>query len=278
MNKFKRFFNGRLFYSVAVGVLAVGIAATGAMLLGDQGAEDENQYLALEESAEQIVYGTTEAEEPESAGWLPETEAPTRAEAEEPAAAWPTEAEEPETEEPETEVSAEPETAAAEPESEQQEASEEEPEETAPPEEVSAPVFSEESTLSWPIHGSILREYSMDTTVFYPTLESYKVSPGILIQGEPGMEVHAAAAGVVKTIGSNEEIGNYMVVDLGGGYEATYGQLETVQAAAGDTVEAGQVLAVLAEPTKYYVVEGCNLYFEVTKDGSPVDPLQYLHE
>ena len=60
MKKFKRFFNGRLFYSLAVGILAVGIAATGAMLLGDNGAEEEDQYLALEESPDQIVYGTTE--------------------------------------------------------------------------------------------------------------------------------------------------------------------------------------------------------------------------
>lgn len=266
MNKFKRFFNGRLIYSLAVGILAVGIAATGAMLLGGNGEEEEDQYLAMDESAEQIVYGTTEAEPvPETtASYLP-TETPTEAVEEELVAALPTE--EPETvPEEEPEVSAEP---VEEPETSETET-------TA--EEVSAPVFSEESTLSWPIHGSILREFSMDTTVFYPTLEVYKVSPGILIQGEPDMEVCAAAAGVVKTISSNEEIGNYVVVDMGGGYEATYGQLNTVNVATGDTVEAGQVLAVLAEPTKYYVVEGCNLYFEVTKDGSPVDPMDYMHE
>ena len=269
MNKFKRFFNGRLIYSLAVGLLAVGIAATGAMLLGGNGEEEEDQYLAMDESAEQIVYGTTEAEPvPESTASILPTEAPTAAVEEEPVAAWPTE--EPETvpEQEEPDVSAEP---------------VQEPEETAAESEetaeaVSAPVFSEESTLSWPIHGSILREFSMDTTVFYPTLEVYKVSPGILIQGEPDMEVSAAAAGVVKTVNSNEEIGNYVVVDLGGGYEATYGQLKTVNVATGDTVEAGQVLAVLAEPTKYYVVEGCNLYFGMTKDGTPVDPLDYMHE
>ena len=265
MKKFTRFFNGRLFYSLAVGILAVGLAATGAMLLGDNGAEEEDQYLALEESPDQIVYGTTEpAAIPEPTVSAPETEpeeiSPVE---EEPVAAWPEE--EPETGEPVNET--------AEPEPAETDAAEEPSEEA-----VSAPVFSEDSTLSWPIHGSILREYSMDTTVFYPTLESYKVSPGILIQGEPDMEVSAAAAGVVKAISNNEEIGNYVVIDMGGGYEATYGQLKTVSVSTGDTVEAGQVLAVLAEPTKYYVVEGCNLYFEVTKDGSPVDPMSYMHE
>ncbi len=277
MNKFKRFFNGRLVYSLAVGILAVGVAATGAMLLGgEEGPAEEGPYLALEESPEQIVYGTTEAVLPTEEGpELSQTEPEEQEEPEETPARpdRPVRGEEP--------VDAEPET----PEPEETDAEEteapaeaQEPETEADPAEAAAPVFSEESTLDWPLHGSILREFSMDTTVFYPTLEAYKVSPGILIQGEPGQEVCAAAPGVVQSIGSNEEIGQYMVVDLGGGYQATYGQLEAIRAAEGDTVETGQSLAVLAEPTKYYVVEGCNLYFQVTKDGSPVDPLDYLHQ
>ena len=44
----------------------------------------------------------------------------------------------------------------------------------------------------------------------------------------------------------------------------------------GDYVEAGHVLGYLAEPTKYFAVEGCNLYFELLKDGLPVDPVEYF--
>ena len=41
-------------------------------------------------------------------------------------------------------------------------------------------------------------------------------------------------------------------------------------------LEEGDVIGVVAEPTKYYSVEGTNLYFELKKDGNPVDPTEYL--
>ena len=44
----------------------------------------------------------------------------------------------------------------------------------------------------------------------------------------------------------------------------------------GDYVEAGHVIGYVTEPTKYYSVEGSNLYFELRKDGVPVDPIEFL--
>ena len=44
----------------------------------------------------------------------------------------------------------------------------------------------------------------------------------------------------------------------------------------GDIVESGAVLGYVSEPTKYYTKEGSNLYFEMTKDETPVDPILYL--
>ena len=43
-----------------------------------------------------------------------------------------------------------------------------------------------------------------------------------------------------------------------------------------ELVAKGQVVGYLSEPTKYYSVEGPNLYFEVTKDGEPKDPAVYM--
>ena len=55
-----------------------------------------------------------------------------------------------------------------------------------------------------------------------------------------------------------------------------YGQLKEVAVQEGDVVEAGAVLGYVSEPTKYYCEEGSNLYFEMKKDGEPVDPFLYL--
>ena len=41
-------------------------------------------------------------------------------------------------------------------------------------------------------------------------------------------------------------------------------------------MESGHVLAYIGEPTKYFSVEGSNLYFALEKDGEPVDPVEFF--
>ncbi len=136
--------------------------------------------------------------------------------------------------------------------------------------------FNEASTMQWPLEGSILLDFSMDSTTYFPTLDLYRTNPAILIQAEVGTTVQAPASGKVVAVDHNEELGDFVVIDMGNGYQAKCGQLTEVPVTAGDIVEAGAVLGQVAEPTKYYVVEGSNLYFSVTKDGTPVDPLDYI--
>ena len=136
--------------------------------------------------------------------------------------------------------------------------------------------FGEAGTLTWPIAGSILREYSMDHTIYHATLEQYKVSPGILIQGEPGETVVSPAVGQITEVGYNEEIGNYVVLNLGSGYEAIIGQLDNIAVTQSQYVTAGTPLGVVAQPTKYASVEGPNVYFRLNKDGVAIDPMDYM--
>jgi septal ring factor EnvC (AmiA/AmiB activator) len=86
------------------------------------------------------------------------------------------------------------------------------------------------------------------------------------------------ARGTITQIAESEETGCTVTQDLGDGYTAVYGQLKELNFAEGDTVEAGQVLGYVSEPTKYYSVEGSNVYFSLKKDGKAVDPKEYLPE
>ena len=138
--------------------------------------------------------------------------------------------------------------------------------------------FSEEDKLIWPVSGAVLMNYSMDKTVYFATLEEYKYNPALIIGGAVNDQVISAGKGIVKSIDKTPQEGTTVTVDMGNGYEAIYGQPQNVQVKTGDRVEAKTVLGYLAEPTRYYSVEGCNLYFEFRKDGQPVDPLQYLSE
>ena len=63
---------------------------------------------------------------------------------------------------------------------------------------------------------------------------------------------------------------------LGNGYEASYGQLENVDVAVGDTISQGEVIGEVSQPTRYYSVMTSHLNFMLTQDGNPVDPLDYL--
>ncbi|MBQ3583435.1 MAG: M23 family metallopeptidase [Lachnospiraceae bacterium] len=141
---------------------------------------------------------------------------------------------------------------------------------------VSALSFGEGSTLQWPVNGNVILDYSMDSTIYFSTLDSYRCNPAIVIQSETGTSVYAGATGVVKEVSENEEIGNYVVVGIGDGYELTYGQLDNISVDVGTKVEPDTTIGVVGEVTRYYKNEGTNVYFEMTKDGNPTDPLDYL--
>lgn len=136
--------------------------------------------------------------------------------------------------------------------------------------------FGEESLLTWPASGAVLINYSMDKTVFFSTLEQYKYNPALIIGGEVGEAIAASAAGVVTNVEQSAQTGTTVTLDMGNGYSAIYGQLKEVPLQIGDYVDAGQTVGYLSEPTKYYSVEGPNLYFEITKDGTPVDPMDFM--
>ena len=136
--------------------------------------------------------------------------------------------------------------------------------------------FADTDKLSWPVTGNIVLGYSMDTTTYFPTLDQYKVNPANVIQSEVSTPVSAPADARVVSVGTNEEIGNYVNLDLGNGYTAVCGQLKEIPVVENEYVRQGDLLGYVAEPTKYYAVEGTNVFFEFLKDGVPVDALDFL--
>ena len=136
--------------------------------------------------------------------------------------------------------------------------------------------FPIEEGMLWPMDGNVIMNYSMDATIYHATLDQYKYNPAIIIAGEVNSKVFAVARGKIVDISQNEVTGTTVTVDLGDGFQAIYGQLKELNFKKGDYVESGHVLGYISEPTKYYSVEGSNLYFELQKDGMPVDPIIYF--
>lgn len=165
-------------------------------------------------------------------------------------------------------------------ENEPAEAAEDEPEADTEEAEMAGNVlnagYSSENVMSWPVRGEVIMDYSMDKTIYYPTLQEYKCNPSILIQSEEGTDVAAAFSGTVADVYHDAQLGTVLEMSLGNGYEAYYGQLENLDVAVGDTVRQGQIIGTVSTPTRFYSIEGSHLNFRVTRDGEPVDPLDYL--
>lgn len=137
--------------------------------------------------------------------------------------------------------------------------------------------FSAETDhLLWPVAGNVIMDYSMDKTVYFTTLDQYKYNPAVIIQGTLDENVMSAAAGRVTKIETLEETGMTVTMDIGDGYEIIYGQLKELPVQEGDYLKAGETVGYISEPTRFYTKEGCNLYFQVTKDGEPIDPMDLL--
>ena len=130
---------------------------------------------------------------------------------------------------------------------------------------------AESDGLQQPVQSDILMHYSMDKSTYFATLDQYKYNPATIFSAEEGTAVTACAQGKVTSIFENEEIGKAVTLDLGDGYEATYGQLTEITVKENSYVNPGDAIGSVAAPTKYYSTEGSNVYFALTHNGEPVN-------
>ena len=101
--------------------------------------------------------------------------------------------------------------------------------------------------MEWPVNGQVVLDYNMDNTVYFPTLNVYKLNPAVAISAEVGSPVAAVANGKIVSVTENEETGTTVTVDMGNGYQAVYGQLKDVPFQAEEYVTAGAALGYINE-------------------------------
>ena len=108
--------------------------------------------------------------------------------------------------------------------------------------------FNPENGLVWPIEGTVLLDYSMESTIFFPTLQQYQYNPAMVFAGKVNDKVYFVAKGKITNIETNEETGCTVTQDIGDGYTAIYGQLKELNFEVGDMVvtESGIVGKVVS--------------------------------
>lgn len=89
-----------------------------------------------------------------------------------------------------------------------------------------------------------------------------------------GEEILAFAAGTVSFAGQSDSYGNYIKIDHGNGWESLYSHCSKLFAAVGDTVAAGDKIALVGDTG---LTTGPHLHFELSKDGVYVNPEYYVN-
>lgn len=99
--------------------------------------------------------------------------------------------------------------------------------------------------------------------------------PGIDIAIPTGSAVRASGGGVVLQAGDEAEYGLFVLLEHPGGYQTMYGHLSRVTVAAGQAVDAGQVIGLSGNTGRS---SAPHLHFEVRREGQAIDPHTMVKE
>lgn len=100
-----------------------------------------------------------------------------------------------------------------------------------------------------------------------------KTHAGIDIAAKKGSVIRAAGAGVIIFANWTFDLGNLIIIDHGGGILSYYGHTQRILKGEKSYVRKGEPIALLGSSGRS---SGPHLHFEIWKDGSPVDPKEYI--
>ena len=120
--------------------------------------------------------------------------------------------------------------------------------------------------LGWPVTGNLLASYG-------GKLPDGRRSDGVLVSAAAGTTVKAVADGQVVFADWMTGYGMILIIDHGNGYMSLYAHNDGLLRDAGDTVKRGDAVANVGKSGGQ---EQPALYFELRRNGSPVDPRTWL--
>lgn len=103
----------------------------------------------------------------------------------------------------------------------------------------------------------------------HPLLGGFRFHAGVDLAARQGDEVFATAAGRVVQSGWSGGYGLVVTIDHGGGLETRYAHLSRLGVAAGEAVEAGELIGLVGSTGRS---TGPHLHYELRRFGQPIDP------
>ena len=127
-------------------------------------------------------------------------------------------------------------------------------------------------TFAWPVPGS-QRITSYYGYRIHPVYGTRKFHSGIDIGAAYGLDIVAAADGIVTMATTNGGYGKCIIINHGSGIASLYGHCSSLLVTNGQSVKKGDVIGKIGSTG---VSTGPHLHFEVRVDAATTDPLQYL--
>jgi len=122
----------------------------------------------------------------------------------------------------------------------------------------------------WPVAGRLLSRFGKQR---HPVFNVNVYNRGIEIAAPYGATVKSVAAGTVEHVGEMPDFGRLVVVDHGGGMKSVYGYGSQALVSAGQKVAQGDPLVEVGE---HGTAGQPALYFQISQNARPQDPLRYL--
>lgn len=130
-----------------------------------------------------------------------------------------------------------------------------------------------------PVSGNITKEYNPLLAVFSMTMNDFRAHTGIDIAAETGTPVCCFTDGKITDVYDDKFWGTCIEIEHDAGLCSVYRNLSPElpeNIAPGCVVEAGAQIACVGESAKLEAADSSHLHFELTKDGTPQNPLDYL--
>ncbi len=124
--------------------------------------------------------------------------------------------------------------------------------------------------MEWPVRGTLVRGFGRSV---HPEFKTVTQNNGVNIAAPQGSPVAAVAAGRVEFLDQLPGFGQCVILDHGQGYYSLYAYLDHVFVSVGANIAQGQVIAEVGRPSAQ---EDPQLYFEIRKGRTPLDPGDWL--
>lgn len=125
---------------------------------------------------------------------------------------------------------------------------------------------------------SVAMDFSMDKFIFNETLNWFETHAGVILTSESSNDVLAACSGTVTNIYSDDLEGTVITIQHDSEYSSIYASLDkNVNVKIGDNVNVGQKIGMTSNSRGTSSALGEHLYFELIKNGTEVNPNDYLN-